>query len=79
MLAWGFYACCDPGIVIICTVYFLQQEAGFENSQVCVKEVVKICINILLDKNFVPVFIAEINDQLTYKEFIKSSYVFEFC
>jgi len=55
----------------MCTVYLLQWEAGVKNSQICVKKVVKNCINILLYKNVVPVFIAEINCKLRYREFIK--------
>jgi len=62
----------------MCTVYFLQQEAGVKNSQVCVKKVVKNCINILLYKNIFPVFIAEINWKLRYREFIKFSYALSF-
>ena len=54
------------------------QEAGVKNSQVCVKIVVKSCINILLYKNVVPVFIAEINCKMRHREFIKFSYALSF-
>ena len=74
MLVWGFYSCCNPGFVITCTVHFLWREAGVENSQVCVKKVVVNCINILPDKNVVPVFIAEINCKLRSGESTKFSY-----
>jgi len=62
----------------MCTVYFLQREAGVENFQVYVKKVVKNCINILLHKN-VPVFIAEIRSKFKYKEFISFPYALSFA
>jgi len=53
-------------------------EPGVKNSQVCVKKVVKNCINILPYKNIVPVFIAEINCKLRYRDFIKFFYALSF-
>ena len=56
----------------------LVEEAGVKNSQVCVTKVVKNSINILLYKNVVPVFIAEVNCKLRYRELVKFPYALSF-
>ena len=62
----------------MCTVYFPQENAGDKSYQVCVKKVVKNCINNLLYKNVAPFSIAKINCKLRYREFIKFSYALSF-
>ena len=59
----------------VCYLLFSVGKAVVKNSQVCVKKVVKKCINILHYKNVVPFFITEINCKLRSREFIKFFYL----